>query len=144
MRLKLSTPETTFEYQNGTWQFIENKHTLFKKQSSNGTVLAGTLMDIVPLGKALYVGLRVTQIATGAVLAIFPLGRGDQAKALTIAGDWNARASSMAPHHIVPAADPSAQASVGRQLLDLVELRDRGELTEAEFQAQRARVLGTN
>ena len=41
-----------------------------------------------------------------------------------------------------PAPAPAASSSTSEELARLADLRDRGILTEEEFQAQKARVLG--
>lgn len=41
-----------------------------------------------------------------------------------------------------PAAAPAAQVDVVAQLKGLAELKEQGVLTDAEFQAQKARILG--
>jgi uncharacterized membrane protein YdbT with pleckstrin-like domain len=55
---------------------------------------------------------------------------------------FQGRASQAAPPAPPPPAAPPAAPSVTTELQRLVELRDRGVLTEAEFQVQKKRILG--
>jgi hypothetical protein len=51
-------------------------------------------------------------------------------------------AGSMAPPPSSPVADPGPQVDVADQLRKLAELRDQGILTDEEFAAQKAKLLG--
>jgi hypothetical protein len=47
------------------------------------------------------------------------------------------------PPQPVPVAAPAAAPDPIAQLKDLADLRDKGILTDAEFQAQKAKILGS-
>ena len=46
------------------------------------------------------------------------------------------------PQQYAPPPEPAPQQDVVQQLKDLAELKDQGILTEEEFAAQKARILG--
>ena len=93
MRVKLKSTETIFKYEDGYWTLIEGRMSPNRRKSSGG-VIPGSQMDIVPIGKALTVGLRIYMPATQELLALIPIGRGDQMKAMQVASDWNRRAQA--------------------------------------------------
>ena len=94
MRVKLSTADTRFVYEDGRWTLTQGRNTLTKKSSESGTVIPGTRMEIVPIGKAFLVGLQISIAASGDMVAIIPVSRGDQLSAMQVAADWNMRAGS--------------------------------------------------
>ncbi len=69
-------------------------------------------------------------VVVGIVVAIWLMVRASRRKAQ----------SPPAPHQPMRPAGPT---NVAEQLRQLAELRDRGILTEEEFQAQKARLLGS-
>ena len=61
--------------------------------------------------------------------------------AQTAAARSEAYYAQMAPAPAAPAAPAPAGASVVDQLKDLAELKNQGILTDAEFEAQKAKIL---
>ncbi len=55
---------------------------------------------------------------------------------------WSEQEADQAPAPAPPPAAPPAEGSVIDQLKQLGELKDQGILTEEEFSAQKARLLG--
>jgi Short C-terminal domain len=56
---------------------------------------------------------------------------------------YNQPAYQEPPPQYEPAPEPGPQPDMVQQLKDLAELRDQGVLTEEEFAAQKARILGS-
>jgi hypothetical protein len=64
-----------------------------------------------------------------------------QERATRLAADPSALTGSTA--HIVGLPGAAAPADTADQIAKLADLRDRGALTESEFQAEKKKVLGT-
>lgn len=55
---------------------------------------------------------------------------------------WSEQDQAAYAQQAPPAPEPAAAADPIKQLKELGELRDSGVLTEAEFEAQKAKILG--
>jgi hypothetical protein len=95
---------------------------------------SGEANGVLNLVGGIFVGVGVLLFVLSYLLA------GRLADPLTTSVDpasipvWNAPAT--------PPATPAAQASLADSLTRLAALRDRGAITEAEFRAQKAKLLG--
>jgi hypothetical protein len=94
---------------------------------------------------------RTAVIAGTATAVAGGVSRRQQAKAQQTADaeayqdmqQQQAAQAAAAPSPPAPAAAPAAEDAVITQLQQLADLKNQGILTEAEFEAQKARILGS-
>jgi hypothetical protein len=88
---------------------------------------------------SMLIGLSATMLLTGCVLG-FSFGGGKKDTASTTS---NASTTNNNQH---PATDPQMveEPTIGQQLIDLKKARDTDAITESEYEAEKAKLLGNN
>ena len=88
-------------------------------------------------------GVARTAVVAGTATAVSNRVSRRQAERWARQGAYDQPAYQEPPPQYAAAPEPAPQQDMVRQLKDLAALKDQGILTEEEFAAQKARILGS-
>jgi hypothetical protein len=89
-------------------------------------------------------GMARTAVVAGTATAVSNRVSRRQAQKWSSQGAYDQPAYQEPPPQYAAAPEPAPQQDMVQQLKDLAELKDQGILTEEEFAAQKARILGSS